>query len=128
MATRGHQRIAIGDREAVKVPTSGADRVATGLRVKGWAERVGEVEAVGERGLCVKRVHLKLEGVQSEDGHRGDKEVGGGEARDLVVLNAKPRAKTSSRRQWRDTLRVLMAVNGELVGPAGWWSHEGRVS
>lgn len=67
-----------------------------------------------------------MEGVQSEDGHRGDKEISGGEARDLVVLNDKPRVKTSSRRQWRDTFRVLVAVNGELVGPAGCWNHGGR--
>lgn len=52
-------------------------------------------------------------GLQSEDSHRGDTEIGWGEARDHMVLNA----KTSRRRQWRDTLRTVLAVNGVLVGP-----------
>lgn len=46
--------------------------------------------------------HLKSGGVQSEDGHRGDMEIGWGEIRDHMVFKAKARAKTSHRQQWRE--------------------------
>lgn len=55
--------------------------------------------------MCIEREeHLKLGGVQTEDGHKGDMKIGWGEARDHMVLKAKARAKISSHRwQWRHT-------------------------
>lgn len=76
--------------------------------------------------MCRRREQLKLGRVQHENTHRGDKEIGWGEARDHTILNAKPRVGTSRRQQWRN-IRTMVAAERVSVGPAGWRSHGGWV-